>query len=183
MFQIGEFWNKHSDFITKSFRMITVSHSMVHDGKLFRAISATPSLDPAASYVFSFTTGNTGKYAHMTPVLVSSTDNIINVVIKEGATITGGSVATAINFNRNVTTSTMVTIKKGVTISVEGTVTLADYTVGSGGNPSNSAGGSVESGVEFILKPNTTYTLAITNIGTVTATVARVSLQWYETLH
>lgn len=183
MFQIGEFWNKHSDFITKSFRMITVSHSMVHDGKLFRAISATPSLDPAASYVFSFTTGNTGKYAHMTPVLVSSTDNIINVVIKEGATITGGSLVGALNFNRNASTAPIVTIKKGVTVSVEGSVTLADYTVGEGGNPANSTGGTVESGVEFVLKPNTTYTLSVTNIGTIAETVARVTLQWYETLH
>jgi len=181
MFQIGEMWQKSMDALTKTLRTISMDHSYIHDGKAFRVNFKTESLAATATETASFTTGPSAKYVHMRPALFTSTANLIEVVILEGATVTGGSALSAINQNRNSATVATASAKKGVTVSVAGTVEVGRYLIGSGGVPSApKSGGSAGADNEIVFKPSTTYTIAITNVGSVTATIGYAGLFWYE---
>lgn len=182
MFQLGEMWQKATDRFTSALKAITLDHSYIHEGHGFRALWKSESIAAAATEVASITTPNNGKYVHMRPAIFASTANLLEVTIIEGAVVTGGTTVANVNQNRNSALTSAAVVKKGVTIGTPGTTTIGLYTVGSGGVPAApKSGGSTGESNELVLKPNTTYSIALSNIGSVTATIAYASLFWYDT--
>lgn len=158
---------------------ISSDHSYIHQGKGFTFAGSTPSVAAGASYVMEITTPK-GVYVHLRPVSVSSVSNVGAFKIAEGTTFSGGTDITPINRNRNSTKAVRSSVKTGIAITVEGTNTLVNFSIGSGGNPTVRAGGQNGENDEWVLKPETTYSLKFSNIGATDATVFYFTIFFYE---
>ena len=167
------------DFFTGYPVGVTSDHTYIHQAKGYELSGLSPSISAGSDWTISFQTP-ADKYVHLRPSGIASTANSLQMRIAEGSTITGGSTATPNNRNRNSAKTSGMTIKTGVTLSVEGTV-LQYFQVGTGTNASSARGGSADaSAEEWVLKRNTVYTFRFQNIGATTATVAYYSMFWYE---
>jgi hypothetical protein len=151
-----------SDVVSGNLGTIDITHKKIHSGRMYIC-----SMTGTNGSNFQITTP-AGFYAHFEADLATSA--ISTGVFAEGATVTGGSAQTVYNMDRNSANTSGVVIKSGVTISVAGT-TIQSVRTGSGTNPFNITGGSAGSRHEWILKPNTTYTFALTITGTWTLNV------------
>lgn len=94
----------------------------------------------------------------------------------EGATVTGGTSATALNMNRNSTTASQSAILIQPTVTNTGTLLIQQILLGGGGK--KASGGDIDSLI-IKLKPLTTYLFRLTNING-TDHVAEILLAWYE---
>jgi hypothetical protein len=181
MFSIGERISAAVESFTSAFKMVTTDHAYIHAGIAYRVMGKTVSLAAGAKANVALTTpADTVGYAHMRPAAFASTANILEVRVTEGETITGGSVITPVNQNRNSSRVSAVVAKSGVTVTPAG-LNVGTYSIGSGGAPSvPRSGGGFGQDNEILLKPATTYVFEFENIGSSTATVAYYNLFWYE---
>ena len=155
-------------------------HAYIHQGIGFGLSGTTGSLAAAATHSISFITPNNGKYIHWRPTGLSSTANTLQMRLAEESVMSSGNAATPKNHNRNSHTVSSVTIATAATLTTEGTI-LQYAQVGGGTNAGNaSGGGSDGSAEEWVLKPNTTYSIRFENVGASTATVGYYNLFWYE---
>jgi len=158
---------------------ITGDHTYIHQGKGFSISGTTGSVAAAGTYSISFVTPS-DKWVHMRPVSFSSTANTLQCRLSEGSTMSSGTTTIAKNRNRNSGKLSKVTVAVGATLSAEGNI-MEYGQAGSGANPANSAGGTGDgSNLEWVLAPNSTYSIRFENVGTVTATVGYYNIFWYE---
>jgi hypothetical protein len=95
----------------------------------------------------------------------------------EGAVVTGGTAATAVNVNRNFSAvASESAILVNPTVSSTGTTLLQQILIGGTGKK---AGGADMSTPRLVLKPLTTYLFRLTNVNG-TAHAAEIILEWYE---
>ncbi len=161
--------------------VVQSDHSYIHNGIGFNLSGTTGSLAAASTWSISFTTPGNSKYIHLRPTGLSSTANTLQCRIAESSIMSSGSVATPINRNRNSKNVSLVTIATGATLTSEGSNILQYAQVGAGTNAGNATGGGADgSSEEWVLKPNTTYSIRFENVGSVTATVGYFNLFWYE---
>jgi hypothetical protein len=168
------------DRFTHFIGVIQSDHSYIHDGIGYLINVTSSSINAGSSYNISVTTPKAEDgYIHWRPTNTGSTANMILVELWEGGSTSGGDEVTPMNRNRNSNRTSLVSVKKGATITP--TTLLDSYTVGSaGGTQNRSGGGGVGSLEEIVFKPSTTYTIKITNIGASTATTAYLTAFWYE---
>lgn len=156
-------------------------HAYIHEGKGYVLVGDTGSINASAVWHISFKTPGLpgGKYIHLRPARLSSSANALAISITENAVMTSGTAATPQNLRRNIKKPSTVVIYTGATLSTAGDALIFQDAVGSGG-ASNRSGGDSASGEERVLKPDTMYDIAFTNIGAVTATTGYYTLFWYE---
>jgi hypothetical protein len=94
----------------------------------------------------------------------------------EGATMTGGTSATAVKLNRNSTIASQSAITVGPTVSNVGTLVLQQILIGGTGKK---AGGGEVGSSNLILKPLTSYLIRLTNVNS-TAHAAELIVEWSE---
>ena len=94
----------------------------------------------------------------------------------EGATMTGGTAATAVKLNRNSAISSQSAITIGPTVTNVGTLVLKQILIGGSGKK---AGGGDVGSSNLILKPLTSYLIRLTNVNG-TAHAAEVIVEWAE---
>ena len=94
----------------------------------------------------------------------------------EGATMTGGTAATAVKLNRNSAIASQSAITIGPTVTNVGTLVLKQILIG--GTGKKAGGGDVGSS-NLILKPLTSYLIRLTNVNG-TAHAAEVIVEWAE---
>jgi hypothetical protein len=94
----------------------------------------------------------------------------------EGATMTGGTAATAVKLNRNSDISSQSAITIGPTVTNVGTLVLKQILLGGSGKK---AGGGDIGSSNVILKPLTSYLIRLTNVNS-TAHAAEVIVEWAE---
>jgi hypothetical protein len=94
----------------------------------------------------------------------------------EGATMTGGTSATAVKLNRNSDIASQSAITIGPTVSNVGTLVLKQILLGGSGKK---AGGGDLGSSNLILKPLTSYLIRLTNVNG-TAHAAEVIVEWAE---
>jgi hypothetical protein len=94
----------------------------------------------------------------------------------EGATMTGGTAATAVKLNRNSAIASQSAITIGPTVTNVGTLVLKQILIG--GTGKKAGGGDVGSS-NLILKPLTSYLIRLTNVNG-TAHAAEVIVEWSE---
>ena len=94
----------------------------------------------------------------------------------EGATMTGGTAATAVKLNRNSDIASQSAITIGPTVSNVGTLVLKQILIGGSGKK---AGGGEVGSSNLILKPLTSYLIRLTNVNG-TAHAAELIVEWAE---
>lgn len=94
----------------------------------------------------------------------------------EGATMTGGTPATAVKLNRNSDIASQSAITIGPTVTNVGTLVLKQILIGGSGKK---AGGGDVGSSNLILKPLTSYLVRLTNVNG-TAHAAEVVVEWAE---
>lgn len=170
------------DLFTGFITQITGDHRYIHEGKAFSYIGNTGALTAGSgTYSLSILTPvDTSKIKiHFRPSKLCATANTMLLTVADGSTVTGGTAAIPLNRNRNSTNVSKVVLTAGVTVSVAGT-TIEQDAVGGGTNPSTNQGGAAGANQEIVLKPGTTYSIKIDNIGSVTASTGYFELFWYE---
>lgn len=151
-----------SDKISGALGTIDITHKKIHSGRMYAC-----SLTGTNASNFEITTP-AGFHAHFEADLATSA--VATATFAEGSTVTGGSDAVVYNMDRGSALTSGVVIKSGVTISAAGTI-LQNVRTGSGTNPVSITGGTAGSRHEWILKPSTTYAIALTITGTWTLNI------------
>jgi hypothetical protein len=165
------------DFVTDAVEAITVEHSNIHNGYFFESPRI---IDMGAGTVHSIGIKTPeDKYIHYRNEKLSTSADNLRLVLHEGATIEGGTTATAINHNRTSDITASVIVKSGVTVSSVGTTVSIAYVGGGTGQGQSRAGGETSQENEYVLKKDTQYVITLTNSSSGVNTVF-VSPQWYE---
>jgi hypothetical protein len=94
----------------------------------------------------------------------------------EGATMTGGTAATAVKLNRNSAIASQSAITIGPTVTNVGTLVLKQILIGGSGKK---AGGGDVGSSNLILKPLTSYLIRLTNVNG-SSHAAEVIVEWSE---
>lgn len=94
----------------------------------------------------------------------------------EGATMTGGTAATAVKLNRNSTIASQTAITINPTVTNVGTIVLKQILIGGSGK--NAGGGEVGSS-SLILSPLTSYLIRLTNVNG-NSRAAELIVEWSE---
>lgn len=178
---LTEMFYKSVDKMTNNLTVMTADHRYIHEGLAFTFPSDTGAINASAAYSLSLITpaDSVKKYVHFRPLNYATTANITSISIREDDTATGGSIATAINRNRNSKNTSKAVLTYGVTAGGAGTLVFLDV-VGAGSSVQTRTGGSAGAGEEIVFKPNTKYTITFTNIGSSTATTVYYNFMWYE---
>ena len=113
---------------------ITTDHAYIHDGRAFRASWVSDSIAAGAVEYASITT-SPSLFTHMRPASFASTANLLEVTIMGNATVSGGTIISNINQNLNVNTISEAVVKKNVSITTSGNITIGLYGIGSDGVP------------------------------------------------
>lgn len=169
------------DGFTGAQRNVTNDHNYIHRGLGHKLSYSTGAIIPGANYDIGFTTPTAKQgYVHWRPVFMGSSADLASMELYEGATY-GSPTGTLIpiNCNRNSSRVSNSLIEDNVTTSDAGFF-LVRRTSGSAGGPtsrSGSSGGGENE--EIVFKPETSYLLRFTNLGSVNTTV-RFTLFWYE---
>jgi hypothetical protein len=170
------------DNLTQMQAVIQSDHAYIHLGKGYILCITSGSIAAAGVEHISFKTPpvTSGKVIHFRPAAFSSRANSLSVTMTEGAVMTDGTLQTPQNLNRFKANQSKVEARTGATLTTAGTGgVIFDEEVGTGG-ASNRSGGGSGSQEERLLKPDTMYSITMTNTGSSTATVAKLSLFWYE---
>lgn len=149
-------------------------HTRVHNGLGFRAGVILASVANNVSLDLVWTTA-ASDYPHIVwhPTLNGSA----NFELYEGATFTGGTTMTAVNFKRTSTREYAGTLKHSPTVTGTGTLIWSVHLAG--GSGPHAAGGSASGfDEEWILKAETTYLARLTNKSG-SAQIAGISPAWY----
>lgn len=136
----------------------------------------------AANKVF-LTGGVNALYCHFKAAALHSTA-AVTASLLEGYVKAGGdtvSTVTPMNRNRNISAASRITLTGGTSITpTQGPTYATLATTGIGANtPSNKVGGDVSQAEEWVLKPGTSYCIAVANASGGNALVS-YDLLWYE---
>lgn len=163
------------DSLTGADLVIAYDHHEIHAGHSFH-VSDVQSVDGAIQY-WVVTTPDTLVHGHMVFGLYATGE--IQVTITEGGDRTPTTALAAINRNRNSSDTAGVTVHRDFTAgTTNGATTIWAIRVGStsqGGNLSGSGAGRGQ--LEYILKQNTQYIVAVQTFATI---YASLELDWYE---
>jgi len=152
-------------------------HRKVHEGRFFSG----------GHYVASLANGGTidilfqnGEHAfHGVPEVITGGDATLQLY--EGTTFSApGTAVTMSNHNRNAATQTLSGATHTPTVTAVGTQMNGTILIPGGKN--NSSGASGEFSQEFVLKPNTTYMMRVTNISGVAQAVSAIAKGYVPTL-
>ena len=142
-------------------RTIEAEHSKIHAGLHYFANDYNADIDADGVYIWTIENGS--KMAHMTFNIVSSLNGTWQLL--EGVTVSNTPTAVnSFNSKRNQSNTTDTVIKKGATLSDEGT-SLIQMPIGTdGANPVGANGGNFDRKNEKELKTNTKYALKYTSL-------------------
>lgn len=155
-----------------SLKTIGIEHTAVHDGKSFIYTGAAQINSLATVYFL----GRVGEVtAHLFDFFIKSDQAPMTIEFFEAPTVTNaGSAQTAINRNRQSTTTATLGVFAGATVSADGTLLMTDKILG------------VQKDVtsdhlvgEWLLKKNTDYVFKITNGSNQAANIA-AGFNWLE---
>lgn len=159
-----------ADFVTQAPKQIDNDHAYIHEGSAYGAFSVTTSTETERTYLLNTpATTATYRYVHFRPVVATTNKGGVEVSIYEDTTQTGVTAIPLYNRNRNSSRSAVTTIHGGSATGVTGTVTTGKvriahyYAGGSTAQGINASGGSAEAIYEWVLKPNTKYSLVYTS--------------------
>jgi hypothetical protein len=149
------------------------AHHEIHEGDAFQTSYAS---DIAASTTLKFllTVPNTTKWPHVFAVLFAELETEVSLY-EAPTTPSGGSLVTGYNKNRNSLVPPTMTVKQGVATVADGTL-LQVIHYGTG----KSLGGEARSENEWVLKQNTQYIIAVTNVNSGSPDYCTLVLNWYE---
>lgn len=164
------------DSITGAVTTIRYPHHEVHEGNHFY-LEGYVELDTDETLYVKLVTPDSNKWAHFRWEVESS--GIMETTFYEGVSggMTGGSIATPLNSNRNSDTISVLTITKGVTVADNLGTIVAEKKVGGVGFKTVS-GGSADRNDEMILKQNTTYLRKFESFSD--ANIISFRATWYE---
>lgn len=155
-------------------------HHQVHDGNHYN-VKNFSTIGSAETIVFGVTTPNTTKWAHMFFAIDGTTQT--EVRMWEGATLSGGTIGSSFNNNRNSTNVSSLVIKQDPTVSgtspTSGTLLSASSRGLIGATPSRAeSAGKTEEQKEWILASGTTYMWEIKSVGA--GNIVDYACRWYE---
>jgi hypothetical protein len=165
------------DSLTKALTCISYQHHAVHAGSHFTSGHFNATLGNNANLDISIRVGS-NKELHM--VLTGAAGGNAWGILYEGLTVTGGAWGTSLtprNNRRSSATTSDALIAHTPTVNSAGT--SLQQALLPGGTGGNAGGGSSETRLEWILKPDTNYLARITNISGATKP-ASLGLFWYE---
>jgi hypothetical protein len=179
---MGKGYNYEIDNATNSFPVISYEHHEIHSGDHYYLSNyLITGSGIGSSLFFDVTTPNGSKWIHFV-YDISSTLQTENK-LWEGATLSGGTVLTVFNNNRNSTNTSSLNIRYRPTISgtapTSGTLISASSWGTSTVTPSKQGvGGNTSREKEIILKSGTTYLIQVTSANA--DNLISYGLEWYE---
>ena len=171
------------DPVTHALETISYEHHEIHSGTTYRVDLSEDALGNGNSLTLDFLTPADGRLIHFTSGV--ATGNIANLTIWEDVEVSSnGNAVTPINANRSVgENSSMQFVFTDSTVVTTNATQLNLRRIGAAaaGNPQAQGTGGVLTAArpELVLKPNTWYSLMITNICGVTQAVW-LGADWYE---
>ena len=185
--KINQRIKKFIENLTEYVGVIDSDHAYIHNGIGF-VLTGSTTIANAGTYKIKFTTPDITdndvikskqRYVHWRPSAITGLSGGITwVLYEESTTISGGSSGTILNLNRNSIKTSNMTAIIGVTVGSDGTQIQIGGS-GTAGNVARGAGGTSGAAQERVLKPNTDYTLTITNLYAGN-NVTSYELFWYE---
>ena len=169
------------DTATNALVTITYEHHEIHDGSHYNIRGFSSPLASGARLSFGVAVPAGSKWPHLLFDVEGTTQTEVREY--EGATLSGGTLVTAYNNNRNSTNVSSLVIRSNPVISgtspTSGTL-LASHSKGlAGTTPSKaSAIGEIDRTDELILKSGTTYLYEIKSVGA--SNIIDYSATWYE---
>ncbi len=159
------------DQYTNAVKIVDYAHYEDHAGSGYE-YTAYQDVGNTDSVIIAITTPNTGKWGHL--LMEASVEAEFAFIVKEDASVTGGTTVTPINKNRNSSKVSTMTIKAAPTISDTGEV----IRVSKAGERRN-AGGTSRAVGELLLKQGVTTLLIAINQSGATRWISQ-QLTWYE---
>ena len=160
------------DASTEATTQISYEHHEIHSGSHY-FIRGYQMLGSGDTLTFALKTPNTTKWTHLLFQITGSL--ITEVKMFEGATVTGGSLLTPFNSNRNSDNVSVDSVWSLPTVPVYGTCIDSSKVGASGGSK---FGGSITRDSEIILKQNTTYVWRIESGSA--SNYVMWDAEWYE---
>lgn len=147
------------------------AHHLSHQGSLF-GLSLSKSLSAAGTFMAHIKTPAT-KQVHFVAVITS---NLGGTLLFRRGDVIGetGTAKTAVNYNENSPNECLTEFLQDGTVDPAGVV-LKTIIVG-GGSPSSRIGGEGRIGTEYVLLPDTLYTLIFTADGNNTVTAMNIDI-------
>lgn len=139
-----------------------LSSDCIREGHVFYVYHRFASVANSATVILTLNVVSPATNVMLFNNIFASTNGLINVVQKEGVTVSSaGTALTVFNRNRNSSNTTTVTASYGDTIT--GGTEITQYTIGSAGNPFSRSGGTVSKANPVMLKDGAIYAYEITN--------------------
>lgn len=167
--------------VTGGVMVIDSNHAQIHGGNAysigeFFTIAAGAKLDVTVQVP-------AGAYVHYQATDLSTDGgNTVTATFYEGATVTAatGTAITPVNRKRiDTPEASVLTIKQAPTVTATGTQLDKWYFPKTANSQAKGFNGKSDTN-EWVLKPETTYLLRISNIGTTTSAVVSMRPFWYE---
>ncbi len=164
-----------TDDITGALQVIDTFHHEIHEGETFIASHLDINLADNGTLILHLAPGPT--FSHL--VFSGACGGDATVELMENPTITGGAAVNERNMKRTAAEPGDTVVLEDPTINNPGTMIL-DALI-AGGTGGNAAGGflGLREQSEFILDPDKTYAVRLTNIAGNTK-AASLIVQWYE---
>lgn len=148
------------------------AHHLSHQGSLF-GLSLSKSLSAEDKFLVHIKTPAT-KQVHFVATLTSNLGGTL--LFRRGDTIgETGTAKTAVNYNENSPNKCLTEFLQDGTVDPAGTV-LKTIIVGGGATAASRVGGEGRTGAEYILLPDTIYTLEFTAVANSTVTAINVDI-------
>lgn len=155
-----------------SLKVVGIEHTAVHDGKSF-IYTGTAQINAAATVYFLGRVGDVT--AHLFDFFIKADQAPMTIEFFEAPTVTTpGAAQTAINRNRQSTTTSTMGVFAGATVSADGTLLMTDKILGVQKDVT-----SEQLIGEWLLKKNTDYVFKITNGSNQAANVV-AGFNWLE---
>lgn len=159
---------------------ITTDHHHIHEGYFFEAFKKMAlSANGGVLNIGLLTPVN--AYVHYRKSLISTTADNLTIDFFESATLTGGTILTPVNHNRNNSNIANSVLKDSPTISNTGTQIASYFLGGSAGVGQSRGGAELGESNEWVLKSNTQYLIRFTN-GSTAINTFNANFVWYEEL-
>lgn len=148
------------DLVSKALVQLDSTHARIHEGIYYSIGFTIPSLANGVSQNCLLKTKD--NEIHLRPSAVMGGD--ARFFIFEGTVVSAnGSASTAANRRRESSSTHIVEIFNGATVTDDGDL-LDEHLLVGGTGPAQSIGGASELISEWVFKPNTNYLLRLTNI-------------------
>jgi len=148
---------------TGSIQVIQLEHAKIHQGDAY-AISGkeTGLANAATAYIYAVTGAS---HIHWRAASVTTENGEVDIAFYEAPTVSAnGTLVPSFNKNRVSTNTSDLTVYAGPTVTDNGTLLETGWVPPTGGVGSHASGGEVERvGGEWILLPNSSYLISITN--------------------